>query len=110
MSAFSLRRFNGLKFSKIEGLCPTGRGFFFPKNSLGVVALEANRPLTGGFGLEVLLGKLVGMKDVAAGLNSCVLALNLLEVAEVGVRRELEPCELVTRARLTPGLLGVLWE
>ena len=107
-SAFSLSRFRGLKFSKIEGLSPGGKGFLPPKKSLGLGCRDAGLTLTADRGLEVVLGA-VGLKVFAAGLGlkSRALTLNLADTADVGVRTVLDACELGTA--FAEGLLGGFW-
>ena len=106
VSAFSLRRFNGLKCSSIEGFAPEGSGFLLPKKSLGVGSRNTGRGCALDLGLEAALGAPVGLKALAAGLGlkSGAFTLNLAEAAEVGVRSGV--CEPGTGAALIEGLLG----
>lgn len=97
-----------MKCSKIDGLSPGGKGFLFPKKSLGLGALDEGLALALDLGLDVALGAPVGLKELAAGLGlkSLALTLNFVEAAEVGVRTVLEACELGTGPAFTEGLLG----
>lgn len=99
----------------MEDLSAGGKGFLFPKKTLGLGARDDGRALGVDLGLEPALGFPVGLKELAAGLglNSEALTLNLAEeAAEVGVRTLLDPCDDEFCGGLTVGLdtfLGAFW-
>ena len=82
---------NGLKLASIDGLSEGAIGFRLPKNIDGLGARDTDCVIAPETGLEVALGSVVGLKELAAGfgLNSMALTLNLADVAEVGLRTSL---------------------
>ena len=71
----------------MDGLSDAGRGFFAPKNTLGLGARETDRVRGPDFGLADITDAPPGVKVLAAGLglNSRALTLNLVDTADVGV-------------------------
>ena len=106
--AVSLRRFNGLRVSDIDGLSADDSGFLLPKKALGLSARDAGRAFgVVDTGLDVTLGFAIGLNAFAAGFGrkSGALTFSLLaEVAEVGVRNALDVWESGIPGGLPVGL------